>query len=289
MRRGLIILMIILYLGGPGAVQPALALPLVQPGTPAIVVLAYTGLLSTGISLAAYYMWKNSPCERARGYRENLGQGEWLVAAYAGLSYLPAQDWQFFSGFAPELKGRTAQQVSYQQAFLGGIKFGRYFDTLPWLGLEMEMNLSKHAIPGQNVRISPSLAGGPNSVPFPPDRFFIWDTQINLLFRYGFLKDKEVPFGRLQPYVGTGPGFEVLYGLRDSAKNLAIEALAGLRYMCTPKVAVFLEYKFSYQFGVELEQFQVRGRPPVGTMSFDVPHHRFALGVSCHFKNLFGN
>jgi len=288
MRRGLIILLIIVGLALAGVRQPALA-QLVGKGTPPEIVLAYTALLSAGLGLAAYYIWKNSPAERARGYRENLGQGEWFVAAYTGFSYLPAQDWKFFSGFAPELQGRSAENVSYRQGVLGGIKFGRYFDTLPWLGLEMEMNFSKHAIPGQNVRITPSLPVGPNSFSFIPDRFFIWDTQVNLLFRHGFLKDKEVTFGRLQPYLGMGTGFEVLYGLRDSGKNLAVETQAGIRYMCTPKVAVFLEYKFSYQFAVEFSQFLVRGHGPAGTASFDVPHHRFAVGVSYHFKNLFGN
>jgi opacity protein-like surface antigen len=289
MRQGLIILGIIICLALAGIKQPALALPLVQKGTPSYVTLAYSSLLSAGLGLAAYYIWKNSPAERAKGYRENLGLGEWYVAAYAGLSYLPAQDWKFFQGFSSELEGRTAQNVSYRPAVLGGIKFGRYFDTLPWFGLEMEMNFSKHNIPGQNLRVSPTTPAGPNSVSFSPDRFIIWATQINLLARYGFLKDKEVPFGRLQPYVGIGPGFEVAYAFNDSAKNFAIETQAGIRYMCTPNIALFGEYKFSYQFAVEYQEFNVPKHPPVGTMSFDMPHHRFAVGVAYHFKNLFGN
>jgi hypothetical protein len=59
--------------------------------------------------------------------------------------------------------------------------------------------------------------------------------------------------------------------------------------MCTPKLALFLEYKFSYQFDVELQQVMVGKQPPEGTLRFDVPHHRFVLGVSYHFKNLYGN
>jgi opacity protein-like surface antigen len=109
------------------------------------------------------------------------------------------------------------------------------------------------------------------------------------LARHGFPKDKEVTFGRLQTYLGLGPGFEVIYGQTDSAKNFAIETLAGVRYMCTPKLAVFVEYKFSYQFSVEIEQKPVFGPAERGVVSFNVPHHRFVVGISYHFKNLYGN
>jgi opacity protein-like surface antigen len=135
----------------------------------------------------------------------------------------------------------------------------------------------------------------PLAPPGPPklfggtDWFMIWDMQLNLLARHGFLKDKEVTFGGLQPYVGIGPGFEVIYARTDSAKNFAFELIAGVRYMFTPKLAVFFEYKFSYQVAVELQQVMVGKQPPEGTLSFDVPHHRFVLGVSYHFKNLYGN
>ncbi len=117
----------------------------------------------------------------------------------------------------------------------------------------------------------------------------IWDMQCNLLARYGFLPDKEVPFGRLQPYVGVGPGFEVIYGKTDSAKMFAIEALSGIRYMCTQNIGVFFEYKFSYQFKVEYEQVWIAKQHQEVTMMFDVPHHRIVFGVSYHFKNLYGN
>jgi opacity protein-like surface antigen len=121
------------------------------------------------------------------------------------------------------------------------------------------------------------------------DWFMIWAMQTNLLARYGFLKDKEVTFGRLQPYVGIGPGLEIIYARKDSAKNFAIETMTGVRYMFTPNVALFCEYKFSYQFAVEYQDYTPAKEGSGGTMTFDVPHHRFVVGVSYHFKNLYGN
>jgi opacity protein-like surface antigen len=216
-----------------------------------------------------------------------LGPGEWYLAGYSGVSYLPEAEWRFFQ-FPPPFQGRTAKIV-YQPGVLGGIKFGRYFDKHPWFGLEVETNFSRHNIRRDQGRITPPVPGGPTNFLGNSDWFMIWDMQANLVARHGFLKDKEVIFGRLQPYVGIGPGLEIMYGRTDSAKNLAIETMAGIRYMCTPKIALFCEYKFSYQFAVEYEQVLISKQQPEGMMQFDVPHHRFVIGVSYHFKNLYGN
>jgi len=263
-----------------------------------------TGIWSTvSLCAIAYYMYKNSPAQRAKGYPEELGPGEWYLAAYTGLSYLPSADWKFASNFPPPLStvsglplggsaqyaGRTAKNITYQPGLLGGIKFGRYLDAYPWFGWELETNFSRNRIRGDQGRISPPVPGGPTNLMAGSDWFMIWDMQTNLLARYGFLKDKEVTFGRLQPYVGIGPGFEIIYGRYDSAKNFALETLAGVRYMCTPKVALFCEYKFSYQFNVEYQDVLAAKYGNSGTVTFDVPHHRFVLGVSYHFKNLWGN
>lgn len=243
---------------------------------------------TTGFSALAYYLWKNSPAERMRGYPENLTLGEWYWGGYAGAAILPSQDWTFSKGFNPPLKGLTAQDVSLQPGVTGGMKFGRFFDSLPWLGVELETNFSKHIIKEQNVTLSQPLPSGARNVLIPRDRFYIWCLQTNILARYGFLPTKETPFGRLQPYVGIGPGFEVLYGVTDSAKNFAVETLTGLRFMAAANISIFCEYKFSYQFNAEYERKQI---PPdqVGIVSFDVPNHRLVFGFTYHFKNLFGN
>jgi opacity protein-like surface antigen len=256
-----------------------------------------------GFAAIAHYMYKNSPAQRAKGYPEELGPGEWYLALYTGLSYLPSADWKFADNFPPPLSqvtglpltggspyaGKTAKNIQYEPGILGGIKFGRFLDAYPWLGWEMETSFSRNRIRGDQGRISPPVPAGPANLIGGSDWFMIWALQTNLVARYGLLKDKEVTFGRLQPYVGIGPGFEVIYARWDSAKNLAIETMAGVRYMFTPQVALFCEYKFSYQFAVEYQDFIAAKYGNGGTLTFDVPHHRFVIGVSYHFKNLYGN
>jgi opacity protein-like surface antigen len=312
MRLLAISLIIVTSLGFWGAKQPALAKIdatgltgnngfLTGPDR----VFWITTFAWSAVSLAAiaYYAYKNSPAQRAKGYPEELGPGEWYLALYTGLSYLPSADWKFANNFPPTLSqvtgkpigdagqyaGRTAKNITYAPGILGGIKFGRYLDAYPWLGWEMETSFSRNRIRGDQGRISPPSPVGPSNLVGGSDWFMIWALQTNLLARYGFLKDKEVTFGRLQPYVGIGPGFEVIYGRWDSAKNFAIETMAGVRYLFTPEIALFCEYKFSYQFSVEYQDFIAAKYGYGGMLTFDVPHHRFVIGVSYHFKNLYGN
>jgi opacity protein-like surface antigen len=243
----------------------------------------------TGFSSIVYYLWKNSPNQRVRGYPENLTMGEYYLAVYGGATLVPALDWNFSGrGFKPPLKGLTAQGVSVQPGVVGGLKFGRFFNALPWFGMEMETNYSKNIIKDQTVDLSSPLPSGAKNIFMPHDRFYIWCMQTNLVARYGFLPDKEYPFGRLQPYIGIGPAFEIMYGLSDSSKNFAIATQAGIRYMATANIGVFLEYKFSYQFQVEYE-FKEISPNQIGTVTYDVPHNRIVFGVAYHFKNLFGN
>lgn len=243
---------------------------------------------TVGFSIAAHYLYKNSPAQRVNGYPEDLALGEWFIGGYLGLSYIPSSDWDFLN-FPPPFQGRTAKNIVYQPGPQVGVKFGRFFDSLPWFGLEAETSFSRNAHRSQTVTISPSLPNGKDSFAYTTDWFMAWALQANMLGRMGFLKDKEVPFGRLQPYIGLGPGFEIVYGRTDSLKNFAIETQAGIRYMCTKNIGLFFEYKFSYQFKVEYEDVMLDKSAPTGTFTFDLPHHRFVVGVTYHFKNLYGN
>jgi hypothetical protein len=303
MRLTAVSLIMIIFLGVWGVGEPALAGPFGNSSNVQIFRITACTYIPLSVAMMAYYMYKNSPAQRAKGYPEELGPGEWYIALYTGLSYLPSADWKFANNFPPPLStitglplggsaqyaGKTAKNIRYEPGMLGGIKFGRYLDVCPWFGWEVETNFSRNRIRGDQGRISPPVPGAPPNLLGGSDWFMIWGLQTNLLARYGFLKDKEVSFGRLQPYVGLGPGFEVIYGRWDSSKNFAIETMAGVRYLVTPKVAFFCEYKFSYQFAVEYQDFVAAKYGYSGTLTFDVPHHRFLIGISYHFKNLYGN
>lgn len=296
LRHSLAILVIIPLLVAYGSIKPARAA--FHPSLDLPNIAGWT-LASLALSAAAHYVYKNSPAARVRGYPEDLGLGEWYFGGYLGYSYLPPMDWRIAQNGTSTPLGPVAK-IDYRPGVQVGLKFGRYFDFLPWFGTEVETSFSRNVIRGPQGILSPPLADPgynvPNRVLGGSDYFMVWSMQANLLARYGFFKDKEVPFGRLQPYVGIGPGFEIVYGTYDSTKNFAFEALAGIRYMCTDKLSIFFEYKYSYQFNIEYQDVHINKTGAIGptsnkdyTFIMNFPHHRFVVGVAYHFKNLYGN
>ncbi len=91
--------------------------------------------------------------------------------------------------------------------------------------------------------------------------------------RYGFLKDDQVPFGRLQPYIAVGPGiiwtslspnvaynnFTYLNGPinipftsgpmkmeSQTSANICLAVDAGIRYMMLKNVSIDISFKYRY-------------------------------------------
>ena len=119
---------------------------------------------------------------------------------------------------------------------MGGLKFGRYFDWAPWFGMEVETRFSRNNYSGRPGDIRPPQPFQPS--PGTEGTRLVHDLGYSGKSpgAYGFLKDKEVTFGRLQPYIGIGTGFNIDYGRYDSTKNFALETQAGLKYMMNKTV-----------------------------------------------------
>ena len=95
-------------------------------------------------------------------------------------------------------------------------KFNTFFDRRredrvfyphhPLPGMEVESMVNNSYVNRQHFVHQPHHPGVLTRLPIPNDFWVNWTTALHLVGRYGFLPDKEVPFGRLQPYVGIGPG-----------------------------------------------------------------------------------
>ncbi len=145
---------------------------------------------------------------------------------------------------SPETKTHKAtQKVDFDSSFTIGGRLGYWAESYPWLGGAIDG--SSFQADGDNVEISVSTVS------------------LLLMVRWPFLlTSPEIPKGRLQPYVGVGPGFffadmsadfrpTVSKKVDASARGVGLDVRAGLAWKFHPHVAIFGEYRFT---GVSLNQ-----------------------------------
>jgi len=230
--------------------------------------------------------------ELNRPDQPRLLDGEFYGGAYLGASFAPSQnlnyngDASFNNGISSINVGKfTINNNKFDAGVAGGIKLGYFFKNCPYLGLEGESGVSPNNVSGQTRSVSPAVLGS-TQVTVPGTSWLNWITALHIVGRVGFLKDSEVPFGRLQPYVGIGPAVDVIYDPNDSAKNFALDVMGGVRYMFMKNLSAFVEYKYNHQVSPELESHpvQVNNFTGIGIATI-APYdlHRVVFGLTYHW------
>jgi opacity protein-like surface antigen len=197
-------------------------------------------------------------------------------------------------------------------AVLGGLKLGTWFVKEGFLGMNYPdwmkylgfyLDFSYHRLDfrrGKGTWINPTV---PDSY---LDTCFTEGTAATLAFmfavRYGFLPDSEVPFGRLQPYVGVGPAilfstqqpsffnvpgtgpWSIKAPSRGSA-DLALAVEAGLRWMALKNVSVDASFKYRYATPSYNYSGIVDNMGAVQSFTFSPTYNLFSfqVGAAYHF------
>ncbi len=274
----------------PGMESPALAN---QSGTELELTLVPAASVAV-LALGGYMYWKNRlstppDTQWKLGYR---GPGEFYFGGFAGVSLVNSANWSW-----EPIKGPTglelqtaAKNVSTDPGPVGGVKVGYFFDSIPYLGIEGEGSIASNYRPRQRVTVKPPISNYP--VYTEEQGSLIWTMALHFMFRYGFLQDKEVPFGRLQPYFGVGPGVAVLYFQNDSCKNFSLDTEVGVRYYFTKNIAALIEFKYIKQWDVELgtqhlssagQRFVPGSEGEGKNVHFDFDNQKIVAGLEYHF------
>jgi len=245
------------------------------------------GLFSLlGASAIGYGIWELSRPDEPR-----FLNGEFYAGGFLGASFTPSQNLLYRDGVLLNqgVNGRAGRVTLYNNQFAtslaGGVKLGYFFHSFPYLGLEGESSVTDSYVHRRTLSISRSIQGS-NRATVPNDFWINWTTALHIVGRYGFLPDQDVPFGRLQPYVGIGPAVICLYEEVDSAKNFGIDVMAGVRYMFTKHISAFVEYKFNYHWAAEIEAhpfYLPDGTEGRNTATLDFANHKIVAGVAYHW------
>jgi opacity protein-like surface antigen len=243
---------------------------------------------TAAVATFAYIAWVNRPGNPHPPDWSLRGPGGVFLGAFMGASFTQSYPWSYTPYSLPSIPYSVSQtsNTRYQPGVVGGLKLGYFFHRFPYLGIEGEFNLTRNDLKRQEVTLNRPLWGSTKAI-IQSQNLLVMTLGIHILGRVGFLKDEEVPFGRLQPYVGIGPGVVYIFGEDDSSKNLSLEVLAGVRYMLLKNLSAFVEYKFSHQWQVELEHQKLwqPGGPNWGNgfAKFDYTNHKVVFGICYHF------
>jgi hypothetical protein len=158
---------------------------------------------------------------------------EWFFDAYAGASMTADAD--------VEIRDRITldDAVEFDTEAMGGGRVGYWLEGLRWLGVAADV--SYFAPAGQGTTVETRL----EVIPITP----------LVMFRLPLLESPEFPKGRLQPYLGIGPGF-FLTSVKVDAPGLGerstdwqfevgVDARAGIAFLFTPGFGTFLEGRYT--------------------------------------------
>jgi len=170
-------------------------------------------------------------------------QAEWYVAGQGGVSFSNSLNNGEGVG---SLAGFSISDLDLHKSPMYGAKVGYYFDSMKWLGVEMEAFSSTPHLKQQTAEVR--FGGDPATsatvtLPGQDLRVTNW-TPINVMFRY--------QIGPVEPYAGVGLG--VFFArIHDGASgesassNLrpGLNTQVGLRWRLTEHLSLFGEWKYN--------------------------------------------
>lgn len=148
-----------------------------------------------------------------------LAAPEWFVDAYLGVASTYRDETDV------TVSGQTTRDdVGGETSVNAGVRVGRWFESLPWLGLALDGSYFKPGSQTEAIPISLLVMG-----------------------RLSLLKGGGFPDGRLRPYVGVGPGvFFTTFDGDLAAIEVGLDVRAGVLFRLNQKIGVFGEYGFTH-------------------------------------------
>jgi hypothetical protein len=157
---------------------------------------------------------------------------------------------------------KLEESTDFDDSFTAGLRGGYWFELLPWVGLAAD---ASYFHPDSSIYV----------VPISP----------LLMLRLPLVTSDQYPHGRLQPFVGAGPGIFVTLvddhqtDFSDTTADVGVDVRAGLKLEVAPIMAIFAEYRYtSFEAHADDEVFGV-------PFDVDIPldSHHVAIGFGFHF------
>ena len=216
---------------------------------------------------------------------------EWFADLYAGTSFTQKSDLKLNDqGIGPG----TYEDVEFDRSLAWGGRAGRYFDSVPFLGVGLDFFRFYPYLGPQSVQLRGCFyPGGCGSGRGGTGSFDVQTTalSVDLMLRLPLLKTAEAPQGRVQPYLVAGPPvFMTTITPRhtrsfrnhdsDTDFSFGYKLAGGVAVQIVRNLSLFGEYRFTHVSPeVELRDAS-NGRT---TLRADLDTHSALFGISARW------
>jgi opacity protein-like surface antigen len=225
------------------------------------------------------------------GVGSRPASAEWFADLFAGLSFTRDHDLKLND---QGIGQGTYESVEFDRSLAWGGRAGRYFDSLPFLGLGLDFFRYYPDIGGQSVQLRGCFfpggcgtgRGGTGSLDVETTA-----VSVDLMLRLPLWKSTEAPQGRVQPYVAVGPPLFITTITPRNTRNFrnhdgdtdysfGYKAAAGVAVQVFSNLALFGEYRFTHVSPeVELRDANLSRT----TLRTDLDTHSALLGISARW------
>ena len=216
---------------------------------------------------------------------------EWFADLYAGLSFTQKSDLKLNDqGIGPG----TYEDVEFDRSLAWGGRAGRFFDTVPFLGLGLDFFRYYPYLGPQSVQLRGCFyPGGCGSGRGGTGSFDVETTavSVDLMLRLPLLKTEDAPQGRVQPYLAAGPPLFMTtitprhtrsFRNHDSDTDFSFgyKLAGGVAVQVVKNLALFGEYRFTH-VSPEVELRDASDRKT--TLRADLDTHSALFGLSARW------
>jgi opacity protein-like surface antigen len=211
---------------------------------------------------------------------------EWNIDLYGGASWTQSADFQVRGKGDASGTQLTIFDIGADTGFTFGLRSGYWFDSIPFLGLDLDVFYVHTSVPSQSRTGTATFTGefngkpisvsasGEATIPSITVPLFGFAPEVRL--RWPLMVDNTFRAGRLQPYLSGGPAWAFSLDSDSVDVELGGKFGGGVSYNITPTIALFGEYRYLFfpDFKLTSSNF---------TYTVDIFTHSAIAGISFRF------
>ncbi len=217
---------------------------------------------------------------------------EWYADLYGGATHTPRSDVTLIIRLPSGPFDHVFHDVKWDDSASVGGRAGYWFETVPWLGVGLDVFHFGSNLSTQTVLLTISAIGFSGSAQLQAIDFSITAIAFDVVrLRWPLLTTAEFPKGQLQPYFTVGPALFITRA-KDTTNftpnnqsvtdtSVGVKVGTGVAWQFFEHVALFGEYRFTH-VSTEPTFFSAISSIPV-PLKTDLNSHHLIGGVSFRF------